>query len=1017
MTCSTTFSCQPLLRPSLLFGVVALFLGQAQAQQVGSANQPSLNVLSSVDFLGLYAMGSTQHIDCDDQGYIYFLSQKTVHKFNGTTLKELPNAVSGTYSNYQKSSKDFFGTIWLYGSGSIATIENDTIVPFVFPEGLRGKSKSGIMSLYRDSTGTLHLGLSAFGYYTISPSGTVTEVLGKSSQLFGIGVTETADSYMFPFFIPQTNSEALLSMECFYLHASGKRTLLKELNATWPRYFIDITKHTDGSHSLSTGTRELVRFRNDSLLGYEVFPHVVSHVFADTKDRLWVGTIDMGFYKIEHLDFSNLEHYWDGRSGVVTEDKEGGLWGVSDSLGFTYISPTGVYNYSSKNGYPQFDETKYLMYTGGHVLCVAPPRGFYELKDSIYYTEIALKAHKPGMGKYDIYPTMMYFDTLSQLLWVAYVGELKSWNGKSWKSYPLKKSVFRDNIIVGMESNAEGQVFGATRSRVFTLSADTLLPITPYEEPDINYLLIDCQGVLWVSRSDGIWKVESGSYQRPFDSMPVSLLYPCDILAATKEAVWIQPRNASLMVLSDQEAYEVFDQEGHPVAAVTLSVAPNGDLWACRDAEVTSLCRLQHNGGHVEVQSFAFDDRAVRVFPHRRFLVTKDRMYAGSSFGLFTQKLSELKEENRAVELMIDELSINHEKVDLLSTYQLKHSENFFNISFDGISYRRLPVQYRYRMEHLDATWYTIEYKQVQYTNLSPGTYQFQVQARTLGANTPWGKTQSIQFNIAKPYWDTWWFWLLLASTLLTVLYGVFKYRLKQVRDKEVLRSKMAIEVARLELRALKAQMNPHFIFNAISSVMYYLAANKSNEAESYLQRFSKLIRAVLENSEKTSVPLEEEVALMGKYVSLESERFKGAPIEFEVAYSDGIDAKTVMIPPMLFQPYIENSIWHGLRQKDGPRHIRFSCENQGEWIQISIEDNGIGRAAAAKSTNSRRSQRSFGMRIASRRIEVLNRQKTTKPQIEDLVEGGKPSGTRVSFFVPIQMYKVLEPHTTDASS
>lgn len=962
-------------------------------------NAPTLNVLGAEDFLGRYANFRSYDIECDEDGYVYFVTGPLVKKFNGTSIYDLSQPHEGALMNHTSICKDYFGKLWLFGSGGISTIEGDTVVPYKLPDSLAAKTSRGIESVYRDSTGTVHLALSGYGYYTVSSKGEVTEVLGVDCGLHGYGVTTLIDGSGFHFFIPQAEEKGL-NMQVFYLHNDGSTKLIKQLGYQWSKFTSSLAEHGDGTFSISTGTNDIVRFKEDSLVSWVQFEHMIFNLVVDSRDDLWIGTVDHGFFRVQDNDFSNPEHYWRGGSGIMTEDKEGGLWAMSDSVSFAYIPPSMTYHYSGRNGYPYFDFVKYLLNTGTDVLCAAPPRGVYKLGETISYMEVPLKMHVEGNQRFDSYPLKMSFDSSSQTLWIAYVGEVVSWDGSEWKSYPLNRNVFDDLMIMDMGITKDGNVLGTTRRCVFELKEDSIVPLSENTPFGISHMAFNDEGTIWVTRDDGLWKLENGTFIRPLADMPLSLQKQCQFVVYTQGLLWVQPSHSSLLRIDDQGYETVLKRDGTPISLVNYSVAPNGDLWAGTNTTISGLCRIKRKGEATLIKNFVFDDQAIRMFYMPCFLVTRDQVFSGSAFGLFSAKLKDLKEDNREVKTVVNELRVNQEVVELADEYNLKYNENFINLVFDGVGYRRLSVLYRYRMEGLDSTWYESKHQQVQYTNLNPGEYKFTVQARAMNSNEKWGQSKSVSFVIGRPYWKTWWFWALVVLLLSTLVYVLFQYRLRQIREKEALKSKMAIEVSRLELRALKAQINPHFIFNAMSSVMYYLSQNRAEDAESYLQRFAELVRSVLENSERSAVPLEQEINLMRKYVSLESERFKGASIQFNI-HSDGIELGKIWVPPTLLQPYIENSIWHGLRHKEGDRRIDLSCQREGGLLKVSIEDNGIGREASAKKGTSRREHKSFGMTIASRRIEVLNKEKVESVVIEDLVEENEPMGTRVTFYVP----------------
>lgn len=200
-----------------------------------------------------------------------------------------------------------------------------------------------------------------------------------------------------------------------------------------------------------------------------------------------------------------------------------------------------------------------------------------------------------------------------------------------------------------------------------------------------------------------------------------------------------------------------------------------------------------------------------------------------------------------------------------------------------------------------------------------------------------------------------------------------------------------------LALKSLRSQMNPHFIFNALNSVNNFIAQSDERSANRYLTEFSTLMRAVLENSEQDFIPLSKELELLKLYTKLEHSRFE-EKFDFEINVAENVKVDDFQIPPMLVQPYIENAIWHGLRYKDEKGYLKIDLtQPDPETIQITIEDNGIGRKRSTElKTMNQKKQNSKGMGNIKKRIEILNNMYKDKVDvfIEDAFED--ETGTRV---------------------
>ncbi len=229
-----------------------------------------------------------------------------------------------------------------------------------------------------------------------------------------------------------------------------------------------------------------------------------------------------------------------------------------------------------------------------------------------------------------------------------------------------------------------------------------------------------------------------------------------------------------------------------------------------------------------------------------------------------------------------------------------------------------------------------------------------------------------------------------LAVLLLAALIS-FYFIMKNVRAKRKANTLLL-------LKSLRTQMNPHFIFNALNSVNNYIARNDERAANKFLTKFSRLMRMVLDYSQKDFIPFEDEMQLIELYLDLEHSRFRDK-FDFTIEKKGTDDFVDVEIPPMLIQPFIENAVWHGLRYKTGKGHLKLSIRKTKDAIEIVIEDDGIGREKSkAIKTKNQKKYRSTGMKNVDKRIALVNEiyGKNYKIEVTDLLGNVEEPGTRV---------------------
>jgi tetratricopeptide (TPR) repeat protein len=248
-------------------------------------------------------------------------------------------------------------------------------------------------------------------------------------------------------------------------------------------------------------------------------------------------------------------------------------------------------------------------------------------------------------------------------------------------------------------------------------------------------------------------------------------------------------------------------------------------------------------------------------------------------------------------------------------------------------------------------------------------------------------------------------YFLIGAAFFLMISLGMLsRYLYIRRTDKEKLTADFKKQLAQAEIKALRAQMNPHFIFNCLTSINCFILDHNHEVASEYLIKFSKLMRLILENSMNDTVTIEKELEALKLYIELESVRYDNK-FTFECHVDKCINTNITMIPPMLLQPFIENSIWHGLMHKGSPGTITLDIKKlNSDFLKILISDDGIGREKAAEKSDKSGNHKSHGLQVTSHRIEMLNKLYAAGASLHiiDLKDdSGLAIGTRVELIIP----------------
>lgn len=982
---------------SLLFAF--LVLSPAFAQET-APQKPLRNLLGASDFLGPYGHFQVHGIETDSNGYVYFSGPNGILKYDGSEAIRIEVDSVFVHLPLGKLYKDAQERFWTSAGLGIGYVENDLLVEFPLPDSLKKHLTEGVECCYMDRGGTLHLSLRSKGYYQIGSDGAVKQISSHIGDKHGFIVTHLEDGTPFWYYTRQADPmDSTIGL--FYEDQQHALRFLGRTKDAQPGQDAALVTHPDGSMTFSNGSQTILHFTKDQLLWQKQLEFTVTNLFLDAEEQLWIGTLHEGFKRALDDQLTQFESYLDGSAAVMAQDLEGGLWIISNQIFFGYLPKPSIKYISDRTGFEPFKKIQRVVGVDGEIYCLVFGEGMYLLaNDSIR------KIPLPDMGFSEAIRDLSYFktayyDPASQKLWLGFPGRLARWDDGKWTIMYLNEMREKNrDILIKVMAAPDGQIIGLTQSKIYAVSGDSVILLASSEDR-IYDLAIEPSGKMWLSTKEGVRVVENKQMVPPFDPMPSKLPRFNKQLVAAHGSVWVQPSvgTSPLLRITGDKIEKVFDQDGVSVQAGLMAVDPSGDIWLLSDNQRGVLFRIGVQEGQTVVDRFQYDVQAAYELSGN-LLVTEKQVYSGNVFGLFYADRDQLLPESRNANPVIHRIHINHELVRNRTHYELDYDQNLLNIEFDGISFLRGQMEFRYRLIGMDSTWYPTDYQQAQYSNLDPGTYRFQVHSRVV--DMPWSQPTEVVFVIAKPFWQTTWFLCFATLVGFLSLYAGYRFATHRAEQKEKEKSKLALEMSRLELRAIKAQLNPHFIFNAMTSVMYYLSSNQAENAEIYLQRFSKLIRSVLENSEKAVIPLSEEMNLMRNYVTLESERFPGTGIQLETSF-ESINPDELLLPPSLFQPYIENAIWHGLQHKEGLRKITVRGYPSDDFFRLMIEDNGIGRKAAAEKEGGRKKERSFGMMIASRRIEAFNNKEVEGVTTEDLFdEDGRALGTRISFYIPL---------------
>ena len=386
------------------------------------------------------------------------------------------------------------------------------------------------------------------------------------------------------------------------------------------------------------------------------------------------------------------------------------------------------------------------------------------------------------------------------------------------------------------------------------------------------------------------------------------------------------------------------------------------------------------------IQNLVFND----------LLISESKVYALTNKGLICFPLQSNFRKKNEQSLVLKEWLINgksHRKSAITLRYNensisfLWHATVFSKAGSEALEYRLYPKMKEWKKVALTT-------ESIDFFDLQPGDYRFELRFK----NFP-SRSINQQFTIQKPFWFSWWFFVLLFISGFGLIYWIVRYFHYRFRKQQLFKERLVIS----QLTALRSQMNPHFLYNVLNSLQGLIYSKKLNEAGEYVSKFSDHLRRVLDYSSKQEISVKEEIEGLKLYLDLEKLRF-GDDFKFEINKSLEV-SDLLQIPSMIVQPFAENAVKHGLLNKHGEKIIQIKfVKSENNCLKISVIDNGIGRKAA-EIINSKRKDKpsSFALSAIEGRINLLS-QYYVSPivfQYEDLLSSGKVEGTSVILIIP----------------
>ncbi|TNE31353.1 MAG: hypothetical protein EP346_01250 [Bacteroidetes bacterium] len=759
-----------------------------------------------------------------------------------------------------------------------------------------------------------------------------------------------------------------------------------------------------GVKNLSSGT-----------LDTEAHPDV-RDIVHDNYGRWWYGSYQRG---LRRYDASQQDGY---RGVTITEEQglstpkvrclfvssDGRIW-IGGLSGLSRLVEPDLFRYTSEDGLG--DERV-------HALCVTR-NGDWWMGGLSGLSRKTIKGDFTTYDESDGVPSGLIFDiteTQDGDLWIATENGLAKKVGNRFVKYGSTGGL--DNAFVfDIDAYANGDLVIATTQGIYRYNGIRFSQIDPnLQSTAISHVQVDEDGQLWALDIEGRILVFDGQdWEYPIRE-EIMLRISTSTFQVENGVLWLATNGHGLWRLEGDRLDSITTTRGLLSDNVwSLDVVDN-DAWIGSELGIQNVI---WQGGWTfgtrvsEARGFG----SMECNPHS--VQRSDRsIIFGTNQGLLVAPLRSSHNRDAVGTIRLLRLDLYFQQpedwglwTDSISPWTgmpqdlvLPYDQNYLRFAYSAMGVADPnELQYEYKLSPLSEDWVNAEHNtEAIFTSVSPGKYTFEVRAydplsgRTLASDV-------YRFAIKPPFWKTWWFYVLFVAAVVGIVVTYVRVRLSRVR------SMLALEEERndLERRALRLQMNPHFVFNALDAISGFIFKNEPKEAVKYLNSFAKLMRLMLESSREHVIPVHTEIQLLENYLSLEKLRFSGE-FDSEIIIDEELDTYGSSMPSMMVQPHIENAILHGLRPKGGGKvTVHFEQTDEGKGLRCVIEDNGVGRKRAAEiRENSGRNHRSLAGEISRRRVELFEKTYGGRSAVivQDLHDqNGNPSGTRVVLQLPLQ--------------
>lgn len=960
----------------------------------------------------------------DNNGYLWLGTHRGVFKYDGQQFFHLEpdtteNSVGSFLTDILEGND---GRMWFASSSGLSMLDGGEVRKYTQKNGLKDVD---IRSLSMDGQGRLWVG-------------------SRNGNLFYIeGDSLTYPEITLPPSWKETSIETLLldkegklwigtQSGLFYLDLNQASLTISPVALPGPEAYPEVNAlEMIGDSSIWVGVKDGIFHQRAGQFARLLTLDRAVYCMAESPDgQVWLGT-ERGAYRLFEgqpfpLTQNNRLLDFELRAAIV--DLEGNIWFGTDGGGARKITKGAFQTYDVATGLNSNLAKSFLEDQEGVIWLSTRNRGINLLADDRVVQTFTTR--NSGLGGDQICTS--FEDSEGRFWFASFNGTLSSYENGRFEVFDRRDGLNCTQVYCITEIRKNLYWVG-TDQGIFQMRNKRFRPLYNKENglPDekVYALYPDRKGTTWIGTAAGLAWVQNGRLEaRPMDNIINSNVI--SILEDNRQQLWVGSSAGLAAHVGEQWTWVRTKGGKGANTTVSLVMEKKQYLWVGTEdgAFRLNLDDFDPSQAKQNFEIYSTDDGlpSLECNANAGFQDSRGNIWIGTSEGAIRRApgTERVSKSQRPLVYITDVSSASSEELDgswkklgfrvdedgLPINLELPYTDNRIDFQFIGISLKSPEkVEYRFKLEGVDNDWQRPSGTlRVPYPNLSPGNYTFKVTSKLQGE--PWEQEtyyDEFSFTILPPIWQRSWFILLAMAVVAGVLYLVYRtYNQRRMQLMEERRIRDKAEKLQLEHQALYAMMNPHFTFNALQSIQYFIHQQDRISANKFLSSFAKLVRKNLESTKTDFITLGEEVERLKLYLSLERMRFP-EKFDYTVEVDPSIELHETQIPPMLLQPFVENSIKHGIMSLDADGLISVHIEREDEdYLKVHIRDNGIGIEESKKRKANRPTDHvSKGMQITLDRLALFARmtQKEYSLNIQEIKEGVEVQGTEVEIILPIK--------------